>query len=208
MLRSILSHAGKIPGLGREQLGQSCWEGAEAVVTSGREDSLISVWAAVAPLPIRSKLHASLSATTPVSSLQPPLTRAPLILLSLWMALEQTSLQWLLLFIRLMCTEQSPGLFRSSFVLVFVFCVGSWLCHGCNEEAYQLCANRPSGEDASMDNEQQVGSHIRYTLDLVQLNVLPSSPQCESLLFWSILLCGLSCTHLWIVPALHEQTSK
>lgn len=77
MLRSILSHAGKIPGLGREQLGQSCWEGAEAVVTSGREDSLISVWAAVAPLPIRSKLHASLSATTPVSSLQPPLTRAP-----------------------------------------------------------------------------------------------------------------------------------
>lgn len=41
-------------------------------------DSLISVWAAVAPLPIRSKLHASLSATTPVSSLQPPLHVPPL----------------------------------------------------------------------------------------------------------------------------------
>lgn len=165
-------------------------------------DSLISVWAAVAPLPIRSKLHASLSATTPVSSLQPPLHVPPLSSSPFEWPLKRHHYSDYYCFIRLMYTEQSPGLFRSSFVLVFVF-VGSWLCHGCNEEAYQLCANRPSGEDASMDNERQVGSNICYTLDLVQLNVLPSSPQCESLLFWRTLLCGSSYTHLWIVPALH-----
>lgn len=51
-----------------------------------------------------------------------------------------------------------------------------------------------------MDNEQQVGSHIRYTLDLVQLNVLPSSPQCVShccseascSAVYRVLICGLS----------------
>lgn len=43
----------KIPCRGMERPGQSCWEGADAVVTSGREGSLISGWAAMAPLPIR-----------------------------------------------------------------------------------------------------------------------------------------------------------
>lgn len=56
---------------------------------------------------------------------------------------------------------QNKALVRSGFVLVFVS-AGLWLCHGCNEEAYQLCANKPSGKDTSADNEQQVGSHTLH----------------------------------------------
>lgn len=78
-----------------------------------------------------------------------------------------------------MYTEQSAGLFRSCFVLFFFVSVSSWLCNEGNKEASQVCVcvcvNRPSGESASVDNEQEVGSSTN-TLDLVQLTVLPLSP--------------------------------
>lgn len=98
-------------------------------------------------------------------------------------------------------TKHWPVLFRSSFALFFVF-VGSWLCNGGNKEAYQVCVNL-LGRMLPLDT----GSRIIYnTLDLVQLCVLPLSPLCESLVSWSSVLCSLSCTPLWIVPALHIYT--
>lgn len=85
--------------------------------------SLISVWAAIAPLPIRlNSTQASQINNTRLLPAPPRSARAPYPPPELPSALEQASSLWLLLFIRLMYAEQSIGLFRSSFVLVFCVC--------------------------------------------------------------------------------------
>lgn len=200
MLRSILSHAGKNPLPRNGATSQSYWEGTEAVVTSGMEAALSQCeqpW--LASLSLLTP-HKPLRLKTPFFSLHPlhmprkhlPSSPAPLnrhhycdyYCLSGW---------WI--------HNKALACFVRRFVLVFVF-VGSWLCQGGISRT--VCFNRPSGWNASIGHRAWSGI-IYNTLDLVQLTDLPLSPLCESLLSWSFLLCGLSCTALWIVPALHAS---